>query len=130
MRCMISSLLLLLPLCLGPLPAAAATRDFVIGYLQLSKDARYADTRTYARFLKGALGRPLRGARVALDEVAFVGAALGLDFKLEPKMVADAESGIAAVKALHGQGVHFILLDLPGESVAQIADATRVYRSC
>ena len=48
----------------GPLYAAD---EFVIGYLQLKKDPRYAESRTYARYLNAPAGRPYAGARVALS---------------------------------------------------------------
>lgn len=104
-------------------PAMAA--DLVIGYLQMSRDARYGDSRTYARYLTGPLGRPYDGARVAIQESKFVGSALGLEFRLERERVRDAAHAAETIIAMNGNGVHYFLVDAPAEVLAETAKQVR-----
>lgn len=104
---------------------AAAADDFAIGYLQLKRDARYSGKRTYARFLTGALGRPYSGAKVAVEEVKFVGSALGLQFKLTREKVTNDADAVSTIRSMHAAGVRFFVTDLPAETLAPIAKQTR-----
>ena len=104
---------------------AAAAHELVIGYLALKKDPRYARKRAYARYLTQALGSPYVAARVAIEESRFVGAVVGVEFKLErrraksPAKLADAALGLADA------GVHYLLIDAPAPVVDDVARATR-----
>lgn len=112
---------LLLLVCL--LPAGADT--LTIGYVDLKGDPRYRDRHTRARYLLEPTGRPLAGARLALAESQFVGQAVGVEFDLKRVSGRDKDSVLAAIDELAGQGVHFFLLDLPGELMAEVAAATK-----
>ena len=104
---------------------AAAAHELVIGYLALKKDPRYTRKRAYARYLTQALGSPYVAARVAIEESRFVGAVVGVEFKLErrraksPAALADAALGLADA------GVHYLLIDAPAPVVDDVARATR-----
>jgi len=104
---------------------AAEPADFVIGYLEQAGDPRYGGTRTAARYLTGALGRPYAGAETTLGEIKFHGAGAGVRFRLERERGRGAEELLAAVERLHGAGVRFFLLDLPADLMAAIALASR-----
>ena len=110
-------------LCLT-LGSAAGAETFTIGYLQLKKDARYSKTRSYAKFLLHPFGRPYTGAKVALDEIKFHGTEAGVTFKLDREKERDAAALISEVKKMHGDGVRFFVTDLPGNVLAELAEAT------
>jgi ABC transporter substrate binding protein (PQQ-dependent alcohol dehydrogenase system) len=107
------------------LPAAAAERPAVIGYLELVDDPRYEDRRTAARFPAQPWGRPFDGARVALEESGFAGAAAGVTLELRRATAGDADALAAELQRLRGAGIRFVLLDLPGDAVAALAQKTR-----
>ncbi|MEA3292261.1 MAG: hypothetical protein U9Q71_08205 [Pseudomonadota bacterium] len=96
---------MLLVIALGIWVVPLYADDFAIGYLELKGDHRYDKKRTFARYLTQALGRPRAGAEVALGEVKFHGAELGVNFKLDFREGADLKTLIAAVDELAGGGV-------------------------
>jgi len=109
---------------LVPLTMAWAD-EFVIGYLEQRGDSRYGKKQTYAQFLTEPLGRPYRGAQVALDEVKFHGAAVNATFALERVRKRKPADLIAAIDELAGQGVRFFILDTPATTINEIAQATK-----
>ena len=106
-------------------PASAAPEELTIGYLALKKDPRYARKRTYARFLTQPLGSPYVGAKVAIEESRFVGAALGVELKLKRRRAKSATALGEAALELAGAGVQYLLIDAPGPVVDEVARATR-----
>ena len=106
-------------------PASAAPEELAIGYLALKKDPRYARKRTYARFLTQPLGSPYVGAKVAIEESRFVGAALGVELKLKRRRANSATALVEAALELAGAGVQYLLIDAPGPVVDEVARATR-----
>ena len=60
--------------------AAGAAEVIRFGYLELNKDARYDERKTFFRTLSRPYGPPFAGAEVALREARFVGQALGVWF--------------------------------------------------
>ena len=106
-------------------PASAAPEELAIGYLALKKDPRYARKRTYARFLTQPLGSPYVGAKVAIEESRFVGAALGVELKLKRRRAKSATGLVEAALELAGAGVQYLLIDAPGPVVDEVARATR-----
>jgi len=123
---MILATLLLGALFGAPSPShAAEPAEFVIGYLEQRGDPRYGGTRTAARYLTGALGRPYAGAVTALGEIKFHGAGAGVSFQLEHARERTTDELLAAVMRMHESGVRFFLLDLPADALATIAAATR-----
>ena len=115
------ALLLAMALVLAPNLAAAATSDFVIGYLQVKGDSRYGRKRAYARYLTHPLGRPYAGAKVALKEVKFHGSGAGVTFKLRRIKGENADALASQIEALRAQGVHFFVADLPASTLQQVA---------
>jgi len=120
-------LLLLLGALLTPGAVPAQTNDgkLVMGYLELKGDKRYRRSRTLARYLTEALGRPYAGAEVALTEIRWHGAAAGVTFDLTRRRAADPAGLLAAVDGFQEQGIGLILLDLPAKPLAELAAATR-----
>ena len=104
---------------------AGAAEVIRFGYLELNKDPRYDEKKTFFRTLSRPLGSPFAGAEVALREVRFVGQALGVSFDLVRARGADAAALTAELDKLHAEGVRYFLIDAPGKVVAEVAAATR-----
>ncbi|MCB1716709.1 MAG: amino acid ABC transporter substrate-binding protein, partial [Candidatus Competibacteraceae bacterium] len=115
---------LLLASVLTPFVASLAD-DFVIGYLEQRGDPRYGKKQTYAQYLTEPLGRPYSGAKVALEEVKFHGAAVNANFTLEKVRKRSAAELLTAIDELQQQGVNFFLVDAPADIVAELAEATK-----
>lgn len=105
--------------------ARAATEDLVIGYLELKGDPRYTKKRTFARYLNQPLGRPFVGAELALKEVKFQGASAGVQFKLERVRAKDMGELQAAIDDLSEGGISFFAVDLPADTLAELAAANK-----
>ena len=84
---------------------AGAAEVIRFGYLELNKDPRYDEKKTFFRTLSRPLGSPFAGAEVALREVRFVGQALGVSFDLVRARGADAAALTAELDKLHAEGV-------------------------
>jgi len=69
-------------------------------------------------------GRPYPGAVVALEESKFHGIAAGVEFKLRREIIGSEAKLLPALRRMIGDGVKLILLDLPAEQVARLAEAT------
>jgi ABC transporter substrate binding protein (PQQ-dependent alcohol dehydrogenase system) len=102
-----------------------AERTLLIGYLEIEDDARYEDRHAAARYQAQPWGRPFDGARVALEESHFAGAAAGLRFELRRAEAADADALPATLQRLYGAGARLFLVDAPDEAVATLAQKTR-----
>ena len=109
----------------APPAGSAAAQELVIGYLALKKDPRYARKRTYARYLTQALGSPYVAAKVAIEESRFVGAAVGVEFKLKRRRARSPAKLVDAALELADAGVHYLLIDAPAPLVDDVARATR-----
>ena len=107
-------------------PGAGTTeRRVPVGYLELQDDPRYDDRRMAAHLPARPWGRPFDGARVALEESEFMAQVSGVRFELRRAAAADADGLVAAVQRLEQAGARFVLLDLPGDAVAAVAERTR-----
>lgn len=104
--------------------AAVRADEFTIGYLQLKEDARYAKTRAWARYLTEPLGRPVSGARVAIDEVKFHGAAAGVTFALKRVKGKGVGHLVRRIGTLEEKGVRFFVTDLPAAVLEEVAAKT------
>ncbi|HSB73792.1 MAG TPA: ABC transporter substrate-binding protein [Candidatus Methylomirabilis sp.] len=118
-------LTVLLALAAWALPAVAAERPLLIGYLELEGDPRYEERRIAAHFPAQPWGRPFDGARVALEESDFAGAAAGVKFEIRRAAAGDADGLLGALRRLSGAGARYFLLDAPGDAVAALAQRTR-----
>jgi ABC transporter substrate binding protein (PQQ-dependent alcohol dehydrogenase system) len=117
--------LLALVLLIWPLAAPAQDQplnDVVIGLVTLQDDPRYVQDWGYARLIVPPPVRSIDGARMAIEDVAFVSEAMGLAPRMETREVA-GDDALPAVQELAAQGALFVLLDLPGEMVKAVAAA-------
>jgi ABC transporter substrate binding protein (PQQ-dependent alcohol dehydrogenase system) len=108
-------------------PLAAPAQDqplapVVIGLVTLKDDPRYLRDWGYARLIVPPPVRSIEGAEMAIDDLAFVSEAMGLAPRIETREIAGSDA-LPAVQDLIDQGALFVLLDLPGEMVAAVAEA-------
>jgi ABC transporter substrate binding protein (PQQ-dependent alcohol dehydrogenase system) len=116
---------LALILMIWPLAAPAQDQplaDVVVGLVTLEDDPRYVQDWGYARLIVPPPVRSIDGALMAIDDMAFVSEAMGLAPRIETRAVT-AEGATPAVQDLVTAGAQFVLLDLPGEMVAEVASA-------
>lgn len=104
---------------------AADAKLIKIGFLDLEKDRRYVEKQMNARFPGLPWGRPLVAAEVALREARFVAASIGVKFEILHERAEKTENLQAMLAGLVDAGVKYILLDLPGDSVAALSSYAR-----
>lgn len=97
----------------------------VIGYLELKDDPRYKSKHLEARYQGQPWGRPYVGAEVALKESRFAGAGAGVRFALRRIQGRDLGELDEALQRLQGEGVHFVLTDLPDQALGELAVRAR-----
>lgn len=110
---------LLAAVCLNQ--AWAEDELFRIGYLELKDDPRYREKFSEARFRGQPWGRPYVGAELALKEVRFAAASVGVKFELKRETAKDNAELMAALNQLVKEGVQYFLIDAPSDSVNQLA---------
>ncbi|MGH8502031.1 MAG: ABC transporter substrate-binding protein [Gammaproteobacteria bacterium] len=102
---------------------AQPQRTLTIGYLELGNDLRYFETAMEALYPARPWGRPYPGAVVALEESKFHGIAAGVEFKLRREIIGSEAKLLPALRRMIGDGVKLIVLDLPAEQVAALAES-------
>lgn len=113
---------LLLLLLAAPVAAQEAV-PVPIGYVELEGDPRYANDAAHAGIEFRTLGRPLPGARLGIEDAQVVGPMVGAAFELTVHRAESVAALAEAVRVLAGQGVRFVLADLPAAALVQLADA-------
>lgn len=104
---------------------ATAQQDleaFDFGYIGWNDDPRYSEARIEREYQGEPWGRPIDGARVAIDEARFPGMAAGVKFGLNEQLVANTREVLETVRAMRDAGTRFILLDLPAGTVSRVAE--------
>ena len=96
-----------------------------IGFLSLDADPRYDEDFVYARIELRPTGNALAGARLGIADSAMLAEATGNSFVLDPQSAADVAGLTAKVQAMAAAGERFVILDLPGDTVDQLAAATK-----
>jgi len=104
-------------------PASAA--DVLIGYVGLKDDVRYHPEVAYTRIEISPALKPVEGARLGIEDMKIVTDAVDISVKLDEYEAADANEAIQKVAAMQQAGERFVILDLPGDIVAQVAEATK-----
>ena len=103
--------------------AQPALQDFTIGYVELADDPRYNEDYAYARIQLRPLGRAFSGAELGLADGQQIGRVIGANFKLARKEGASVDELSATIREWVGQGVHFVVADLPAASLLALADS-------
>ncbi|MDQ3797530.1 MAG: amino acid ABC transporter substrate-binding protein [Pseudomonadota bacterium] len=126
-----SLVVLALSLLLPMMPEVAAAqagnqlKTLAIGYLELASDPRYDETHMKAMYPAQPWGRPYPGAVVAVNESRFQAMAAGLQFNLRREIAAKPAQLQPMLKQMIAGGVHFVLLDLPGNEIARLAKSVQ-----
>jgi len=114
----------LMPATLPAQEAAPEKEAVLIGHVSLLDDPRYVQDWGYARLVVPPPIRSVEGAAMALEDMVFVSDAAGIAPVMEAREAADAAEAAAAVTELSAAGAAFVVLDLPGDMVAAVAEAT------
>ena len=91
-----------------------------LGYLELANDPRYVEEQMEARFQAQPWGRPYPGAKQALKEIRFAAAAANVKIDLRRYGAKDQADLDQTLKSWMDEGIHFVLLDLPGNAVSAL----------
>jgi len=103
----------------------AFSADVTVGYVGLKDDLRYHPEVAYTRIEISPALKPIEGVRLGLDDMKIVTDAVNVTVKLDAYEAADAQDAFAKVAAMSGAGEHFVILDLPGDIVAQVAELSK-----
>lgn len=104
-------------------PACAA--DVLVGFVGLKDDVRYHPEVAYTRIEISPALKPVEGARLGIEDLKIVTEAANVNITLDEYEAADASDAIQKVAAMAQAGERFVILDLPGDIVAQVAEATK-----
>ncbi|MBC7479793.1 MAG: ABC transporter substrate-binding protein [Pseudorhodobacter sp.] len=105
------------------LVAAPSLADEVrIGHLSLKQDPRYVQDWGYARLITPPPVVTADAARMAVSDLQFTTEAVGLTVTLDAQ-AANAADLVATAQAMVAGGDSYLVLDLPGAQVKQVADA-------
>jgi ABC transporter substrate binding protein (PQQ-dependent alcohol dehydrogenase system) len=103
--------------------AAPPVTDFPIGFVDLTDDARYDDEYAYYMVPVRPFGRAVKGAELGIEDAQQIGRVINVDFNLQHAEGADVAELAAAINGWVGEGIHFVLADLPGDDLLTLADA-------
>ena len=105
------------------LVASPSVADEVrIGHLSLKQDPRYVQDWGYARLITPPPVVTADAARMAVTDLQFTADAVGLTVTLDAQ-AATAGDLVATAQAMVAGGDSYLVLDLPGAQVKQVADA-------
>ena len=93
-----------------------------IGHLSLKQDPRYVQDWGYARLITPPPVVTADAARMAVTDLQFTADAVGLTVTLDAQ-AATAGDLVATAQAMVAGGDSYLVLDLPGAQVKQVADA-------
>lgn len=108
----------------GPAPTGPLT-EIKVGFLGLKDDIRYHPEVAYTRIQLSPALDPVEGARLGIDDLKIVDNAMNLDVSLDEQMATDGDDALARIEAMVAAGERFVILDLPGDLVSQLAQATK-----
>lgn len=107
----------------GPAPTGPVT-NIKVGFLGLQNDVRYHPEVAYTRIQLSPAINPVEGARMGIDDLRIVDQAVNLSLSLDEQMAKDGSDALAKIQAMAAAGERFVILDLPGDMVAQLIPAT------
>ena len=111
----------------APVPGPAPTGPVAtvkVGFLGLQNDIRYHPEVAYTRIQLSPAINPVEGARMGIDDLRIVDQAVNLSLSLDEQMAKDGNDALAKIQAMVAAGERFVILDLPGDLVAQLIPAT------
>ncbi len=102
-----------------------AQQVMTIGYLELASDPRYKEQQLLANFQGQPWGRPYVAAELGLREVRFAAAEASVKFELRRYAGKNSAELAATLKTWLAEGVRFILIDAPGDTVKVLASQAK-----
>jgi ABC transporter substrate binding protein (PQQ-dependent alcohol dehydrogenase system) len=110
------------------LPVAALSAELQtvnIALIEYEEDPRYKDNIIDARYQAQPWGRLEVAAKLAIKESRFAAQKKGVKFELDRQSVSELSALPELIQSLEAQGTQYFLLDLPGEGVKQVAQASK-----
>jgi ABC transporter substrate binding protein (PQQ-dependent alcohol dehydrogenase system) len=93
-----------------------------LGYVELTDDPRYANRGAHSGIVFTDLGRPYPGSQLALEDAQAVGRVIGVEFSIEKSTAASDEELVDRISSwAAGDGIHFVLADLPAADLKNLA---------
>jgi ABC transporter substrate binding protein (PQQ-dependent alcohol dehydrogenase system) len=105
--------------------AAMAANEVKVGYLALEKDPRYQQDVAFSHIALNPVTDAVQGAQMGIADEQIVANAAGFSASLDEQKAADLPGLVAKVRAMAQAGERFIILDLPGDVVDQLAAQTK-----
>ena len=102
-----------------------AQKVMTIGYLELASDPRYKEQQLLANYQGQPWGRPYVAAELGLREVRFAAAEAGVKFELRRFSGENTAELATTLKTWLAEGIRFVLIDAPGETVKILASQAR-----
>ncbi|MGD9740666.1 MAG: ABC transporter substrate-binding protein [Bauldia sp.] len=104
-------------------PAAAAPiTPFQIGFVDLVEDARFDPEYAYNMVPVRPWGRAFQGAELGIVDAEQIGRAINVSFSLVHASGTTPEELAAAIGEWVGQGIHFVVVDLPADQLLALSD--------
>ena len=99
-----------------------AAKPMKLGYVELEDDPRYANKGAIDGILFRDLGRPYQASQVALEDARAIGRVTKVDFSMEKATAKSVDELSKQASAWIDSGdIHFILADLPGPALLDLA---------
>src|SRR5947208_2804027 len=103
--------------------ASAGSKGIRIGYLDLSADPLYVDSRGYAGLYAIEHRSPFPAAELAIDDAKAIAPALGVTFSLQHRSLESEDPGDALRTLIRDERIVAAILDLPIEQTIAAASA-------
>jgi ABC transporter substrate binding protein (PQQ-dependent alcohol dehydrogenase system) len=102
---------------------AQPARSVDIGYVELANNPMYDPERAYYMVPVRPFGSPLPGAQLGIADAQTIGKVIGVDFGLKSELGETIDDISKTVRDWSGEGVHFVIADLPAKELLALSDA-------
>ncbi|MCW5715794.1 MAG: ABC transporter substrate-binding protein [Bauldia sp.] len=96
--------------------------EVMIGFVALTDDPRYDRRLAHLEILVRKWGPALDGADLGITDAIQIGREINVAFAMEGALEADVATMIADVEEWVGDGIHFVIADLPADLLLELAD--------
>lgn len=103
-------------------PAPGLPPEVVIGFVSLDVDPRFDRRLAHLEILVRKWGPALDGADLGITDAIPIGREINVAFAMEGALEPDLAAMIADVEEWTGDGIHFVIADLPADLLLQLAD--------
>jgi ABC transporter substrate binding protein (PQQ-dependent alcohol dehydrogenase system) len=105
-----------------PSPIPGMPPEIAIGFISVTDDPRYDRRLAHLEIPVRKWGPALDGADLGIADAVPIGQEINIAFALEGANEADVPAMIADVAEWAGNGIHFVIADLPADLLLQLAD--------